>query len=164
MLLLPCGACVGFFGMTFYGRGVVRSFSIVACLSGHKGADGRLVVDQNLVTPCPASLPRVTWKLHELPVIVFSDAGYNSRNATPAGDKEVEAAILRIKAHRPWKDLATALDTNADIMSETDVLERYPEPRRVGDTDTGTEIREQLADLHDLLDAYRSGALAEHGA
>ena len=71
---------------------------------------------------------------------------------------------LRIKAHRPWRDLATALDTNADIMSETDVLERYHEPRRVGDTDTGAEIREQLADLHDLLDAYRSGALAEHGA
>ena len=93
MFLLQCGACVGFFGMTFYGRGVVRSFSIVACLSGHKGADGRLVVDQSLVTPCPASLPRVRWKLHELPVIVFSDAGYNSRNATPAGDKEVEAAI-----------------------------------------------------------------------
>ncbi len=71
---------------------------------------------------------------------------------------------LRIKAHRPWHDLATALDTNADIMSETDVLERYPEPRRVRDTDTGAEIREQLADLRGLLDAYRSGTIAEHGA
>ena len=70
---------------------------------------------------------------------------------------------LRIKAHRPWHDLATALDTNADIMSETDVLERYPEPWRVRDTDTGAEIRERLADLHSLLDAYRSGTIAERG-
>ena len=49
-------------------------------------------------------------------------------------------------------------------MSETDVLERYPEPRRVRDTDTGAVIRDQLADLHALLDAYRTGALAEHEA
>lgn len=70
---------------------------------------------------------------------------------------------LRIKAHRPWKDLAQALDTNADIMSETDVLERYEKPRRVADTDAGRQIRAQLADLRGLLDAYSSGALAERG-
>lgn len=68
---------------------------------------------------------------------------------------------LRIKAHRPFRNLEAALDTNADIMSETDVLERYSTPHRVGDTDKGVEIREQISDLRELLASYRSGELAE---
>ena len=46
-------------------------------------------------------------------------------------------------------------------MSETDVLERYDIPHRVGDTDKGIELREQIADLNELLSCYRSGELAE---
>ncbi len=68
---------------------------------------------------------------------------------------------LRIKAHRPFLNLEAALDTNADIMSETDVLERYDTPRCVGDTDTGADIREHIEDLRLLLDAYRSGTMTE---
>ncbi len=32
----------------------------------------------------------------------------------------------------------------------------------VSDTDTGVEIREQIGDLRQLLDAYRNGVIEEH--
>ena len=68
---------------------------------------------------------------------------------------------MRIKAHRPFGSIADVLDLNADIMSDDDRFELEPRPLTVGDTDTGDEIREQIADLRALLDVYRSGDLQE---
>ena len=56
------------------------------------------------------------------------------------------------------------LDLNADIMSDDDRFEVNPRPLTIDDTDTGADIREQLADLRALLDAYRSGELPERTA
>ncbi|WP_455136403.1 fructose-1,6-bisphosphatase [Thermophilibacter sp.] len=68
---------------------------------------------------------------------------------------------MRIKAHRPFASIADVLDLNADIMSDDDRFELEPVPLTVGDTDTGADIRSQIADLRALLDAYRRGELAE---
>ena len=68
---------------------------------------------------------------------------------------------MRIKAHRPFGSIKDVLDLNADIMSEDDRFERYESPLMVDDTDTGAEIRAQIADLELLLEAYRSGILQE---
>lgn len=46
-------------------------------------------------------------------------------------------------------------------MSETDRFDVAESRRMVGDTDTGVQIREQIRDLHQLLDAYRTGVLEE---
>ena len=54
-----------------------------------------------------------------------------------------------------------ALDDNADIRSDTDAFEVEDPPLTVGDTDTGVDIRRQISDLEALLDAYRTGMLAE---
>ena len=70
---------------------------------------------------------------------------------------------MRIKAHRPCGTIADVLDLNADIMSDDDRFEIYPSPKTIGDTDTGTQIRGQVADLRALLDAYRTGLLPERG-
>ncbi len=70
---------------------------------------------------------------------------------------------MRIKAHRPFGTIADVLDLNADIMSDDDRFEIYPSPKTIGDTDTGTQIRGQVADLRALLDAYRTGLLPERG-
>ena len=70
---------------------------------------------------------------------------------------------MRIKAHRPFTSIEDALDSNADIYSEDDRFEVEESPLQVKDTDTGVEIRAQIADLRDLLDAYRSGELKERG-
>ena len=53
------------------------------------------------------------------------------------------------------------LDLNADIVSDDDRFRRYDRPLSIGDTDTGADIREQIADLRALLDAYRTGEIPE---
>nr|WP_239471416.1 fructose-bisphosphatase class III [Olsenella profusa] len=52
---------------------------------------------------------------------------------------------MRIKAHRPFASIADVLDLNADIMSDDDRFEVEPRPLTVGDTDTGVDIRSQIA-------------------
>ena len=68
---------------------------------------------------------------------------------------------MRIKAHRPFGSIADVLDLNADIVSDDDRFQRNPRPLFIGDTDTGADIRGQIADLRALLDAYRTGEVLE---
>ena len=68
---------------------------------------------------------------------------------------------MRIKAHRPFGSIEDVLDLNADIVSDDDRFRRYDRPLSIGDTDTGADIREQIADLRALLDAYRTGEIPE---
>lgn len=68
---------------------------------------------------------------------------------------------MRIKAHRPFGSIADVLDLNADIVSDVDRFQRNPRPLFIGDTDTGADIRGQIADLRALLDAYRTGEVLE---
>ena len=72
--------------------------------------------------------------------------------------------LPREEAHRPFGSIADVLDLNADIMSDDDRFELEPRPLTIDDTDTGADIREQIADLRALLDAYRSGELPERTA
>ena len=68
---------------------------------------------------------------------------------------------MRLKAHEAFHSVHEAITRNADIHSATDAF--APAARRimVGDTDTGAQIRAQIADLRDLLDAYRAGIIPE---
>ena len=68
---------------------------------------------------------------------------------------------MRLKAHEAFKSVEEAIMRNADIQSETT---RFDVPTRrlmVSDTDTGEEIRAQINDLRQLLEAYRTGQLSE---
>lgn len=71
------------------------------------------------------------------------------------------ARDLRIKAHRPFLSIEAALSANADILSNTTVIEREERELKVADTDEGRALAEQIGDLRALLEAYRSGELAE---
>ncbi len=71
---------------------------------------------------------------------------------------------MRIKAHRPFASIEDVLDLNADIMSDDDRFRRWGRPLTVGDTDAGDQIKEQIADLRQLLSAYRSGELPERAS
>lgn len=68
---------------------------------------------------------------------------------------------LRIKAHRPFRGVEAALDDNADIMSDNDVITRYDHQILVAETDRGKVIREQIRDLGELLWAYGNGVIPE---
>lgn len=71
---------------------------------------------------------------------------------------------MRIKAHRPFLSVEAALAANADILSNTTVIEREEPRLRIESTDTGRNLRRQIADLRELLDAYRDGTIKEREA
>ena len=48
-----------------------------------------------------------------------------------------------------------------DIHSDSIVVKKTLQRKKVGDTDIGTELKEQIHDLEELLYAYRSGRLTE---
>ena len=68
---------------------------------------------------------------------------------------------LRIVAHQPFAGKYNAIHANADIDSDSSIIERMETRIRVADTDEGRMLQAVVDDLMDLLDAYRSGAVTE---
>ena len=68
---------------------------------------------------------------------------------------------IRIKAHYPFQDIEHVLTTNADIDSVTTQVELEPKRVMIADTDNGQNLKQQISDLMDLLDAYRNGRIVE---
>ena len=68
---------------------------------------------------------------------------------------------LILAAHDPFESTEAAIEKGSDIHSETIVVKRVEKRKLVGDTDVGMTLKENIADLEKLLEAYRTGALAE---
>ena len=68
---------------------------------------------------------------------------------------------LKLVQHEPFTTREKAVKYGLDILSETKVLEFEESRRYVRDTDQGAAIKEEIDDLYQLLDAYRSGAISE---
>ena len=68
---------------------------------------------------------------------------------------------LKLVQHAPFSTREMAVKFGLDILSETKVLEFEESRRYVRDTDQGAELKEQIDDLYQLLDAYRTGKI--HG-
>ena len=68
---------------------------------------------------------------------------------------------LKLVQHAPFSTREMAVKYGLDILSETKVLEFEESRRYVRDTDQGAELKEQIDDLYQLLDAYRNGSI--HG-
>lgn len=68
---------------------------------------------------------------------------------------------LILAAHEPFESTESAIERESDIHSESVVVKRAAERKLVGDTDAGKDMREQIEDLKMLLEAYRSGRIAE---
>ena len=68
---------------------------------------------------------------------------------------------LKLKTHQPFESRQKALEENVDIDSETEIVEVETKRVMVADTDDGVTIRERIADLQELLAAYRSGRMRE---
>lgn len=67
---------------------------------------------------------------------------------------------MRLKSHQPFSGMEAALEENMDIDSESQQVVTFPKRVMVADTDTGERLKEQIADLEDLLTAYREGLIA----
>ena len=66
---------------------------------------------------------------------------------------------LKLVQHAPFSTREMAVKYGLDILSETKVLEFAESRRYVRDTDQGAELKEQIDDLYQLLDAYRNGSI-----
>lgn len=66
---------------------------------------------------------------------------------------------MRLKSHQPFLGMDAALEENLDIDSDSQQVATFEKRMMVADTDTGAELKEQIADLEDLLTAYREGAI-----
>ena len=67
---------------------------------------------------------------------------------------------MRLKSHQPFSGMEAALEENMDIDSESQQVVTFPKRVMVADTDTGERLKEQIADVEDLLTAYREGWIA----
>lgn len=68
---------------------------------------------------------------------------------------------LILAAHEPFESTESAIEKETDIHSDSIVVKKTLQRKKVGDTDIGTELKEQIYDLERLLYAYRSGRLTE---
>ncbi len=69
---------------------------------------------------------------------------------------------LKLVQHAPFSTREKAVKQGLDILSETKVLEFEESRRYVRDTDKGAELKEQIDDLRQLLQAYRKGLIRNH--
>ena len=68
---------------------------------------------------------------------------------------------FQLVQHEPFMNARDAIQRGLDIKSTTQLVELSAQRMLVADTDKGTELRAQIADLRELLYAYRHGLLKE---
>ncbi|MBQ9275708.1 MAG: fructose-1,6-bisphosphatase [Succinivibrio sp.] len=68
---------------------------------------------------------------------------------------------LRLKSHRPFRGIDDAIEHMGDIHSESRTVETFAQRMSVADTDDGAGIRREIAELSELLSAYRSYRIKE---
>lgn len=68
---------------------------------------------------------------------------------------------LSLSAHEPFTSAEAAVLQENDIVSNKVAVSSTSRRRLVGDTDTGTALKERIAELRRLLEAYRQGMIKE---
>lgn len=68
---------------------------------------------------------------------------------------------MRLVAHEPFESSQAAILNESDIFSDSMIVETSAERIKVADTDIGTQLRDSISQLEELLQAYRDGILAE---
>jgi fructose-1,6-bisphosphatase-3 len=68
---------------------------------------------------------------------------------------------FQLVQHEPFTSTEDAIRTGTDIKSTTQIVEMSNRRMLVADTDKGRELRQQIADLEELLYAFRHGYIKE---
>lgn len=68
---------------------------------------------------------------------------------------------LVLASHEPFSSIKEAVEEEKDIISSTIFLEQNAVRKMVGSTDIGKELKEQIADLEELVKAYNTGDIKE---
>ena len=67
---------------------------------------------------------------------------------------------LTLVAHEPFTSRENAIINETDLHSEKQIVEKV-ERKLIKDTDKGIELKDQIADLEKLLEAYKNGSISE---
>lgn len=67
-----------------------------------------------------------------------------------------------LTAHQPFSSKSDAVEHETDIVSDPVASASFPKRRLVAQTDTGKALKQQIAELEDLVKAYRTGTIKEH--
>jgi fructose-1,6-bisphosphatase-3 len=71
---------------------------------------------------------------------------------------------FRLVSHQPFAGKQYAIRNNVDIASDSVIFEKLEHRMKVSESDEGKALQERVNDLMNLLQAYRTGAVAEdHG-
>ncbi len=70
---------------------------------------------------------------------------------------------LNLVAHKPFESAEAAIRDEADIVSDTIIVETAAHRLMVSDTDVGAELKQSIVHLEKLLEAYQDGTLIEKG-
>lgn len=68
---------------------------------------------------------------------------------------------LLLSANKPFTSIIDAIENESDIKSEIVVKAQGVTRKTVGDTDIGTRLKQEVEDLRELLEAYRTGEIKE---
>ena len=68
---------------------------------------------------------------------------------------------MRLVSHEPFESAETAIKNESDIFSDSIIVETSAARQRVADTDIGKELKVQIHQLEELLEAYREGIIVE---
>lgn len=66
-----------------------------------------------------------------------------------------------LASHEPFTSTSDAISKESDILSDRILVKRTTQRKTVGETDTGMKLKERIAELEELLEAYRNGLLIE---
>ena len=112
----------------------------------------------------------VKFKKGESPIkgngkLLIIDGGFSKAYQKPTGIAGYTLIYnsygLRLVTPEPFESLEKAIIEETDIHSNITVVQLVNERRLVADTDVGKQIRKDIVDLEQLLDAYRRGLLRE---
>lgn len=70
---------------------------------------------------------------------------------------------MNLVAHKPFESAEAAVREEQDIVSDTIIVETAARRLLVSDTDIGAELKQSIAHLEQLLEAYMDGTLIEKG-
>ncbi len=90
----------------------------------------------------------------------FSEA-YHSETGIAGYTLVYHSRGFQLVQHEPFTSAQDAIMRGTDIKSTTQIVEMSTHRMLVADTDKGEELRHQIADLKNLLYAYRHGIIKE---
>ena len=88
----------------------------------------------------------------------FSRA-YHAKTGIAGYTLAIDSHGMWLVEHEQFESREAALRMETDIVSDTMTVENFERRMYVEDTDNGRRLKEEIADLTDLLKAYRSGII-----